>query len=257
LSLNSDLIKSAKLGDLLAMTTSHEAGADLDTRVGDSIKKRNILHHASQRGWSSIVNYGLDHSLPVDSLDYHGRTPLYYAVEEGQFDVVKLLVERGAQINLEGEANPLARACECSFNGIEIVEFLLHSGARIDVLCQIGQTPLYSALNQSNPAATTLLLEKGASVDHKDLNHTTPIMHVAHHTDSGHLELLLAWGAKLNGVCKYTGDTALHVAAYYGRANTVQLLLENGELPRENMKGQTPLDIAIQKGRADIVRLLS
>ncbi|GLD95447.1 hypothetical protein PINS_up004092 [Pythium insidiosum] len=54
------------------------------------------------------------------------------------------------------------------------------------------------------------------------------------------------------------GQTPLHVAAEYGRADVVHLLLDKGaDLNARDWAGATPLEAAARSGRADIARLLS
>lgn len=53
------------------------------------------------------------------------------------------------------------------------------------------------------------------------------------------------------------GDSLVMLAAYYGHAETVDLLLARGADPnQENQKGQTPLAGAVFKGKTEIVRAL-
>ena len=56
-------------------------------------------------------------------------------------------------------------------------------------------------------------------------------------------ELLLQHGADINGRNK-DGNTALHLAAFFGRADVAKLLLENGANPQaRNNDGATPVDV--------------
>jgi uncharacterized protein len=58
-------------------------------------------------------------------------------------------------------------------------------------------------------------------------------------------------------VTNEAGDSLVMLAAYYGQAETVELLLARGADPnQENFKGQTPLAGAVFKGKAEIVQAL-
>lgn len=256
--LNADIVQATKKGELAKVMRLYEQGADVNTRVGDSIKKRSILHHAAQRGFLDIVRYLLGCNMPVDLTDADEKTPLYYAVEEAKVDVVKELVKHQATINILGRGNPFIRACECSYDSCDIVEFLLESGADINALCDINETPLYGALRQGNIAATRLLLTLGADINHRDLGGTTPAMSIAYHDRTSNLRLLLDKGAELNAAGYHDGNTALHIAAIYGRKSVVSVLLEyGGKADVLNRNGLSPLDIARKVGKKNVVDALT
>ena len=56
---------------------------------------------------------------------------------------------------------------------------------------------------------------------------------------------------------KNNGDTQLHRAAWYGKAEMVKLLLERGaDIDMKNKYGDTPIHQAAENGRTDIVKVL-
>jgi hypothetical protein len=98
-----------------------------------------------------------------------GQTPLSWAAENGHEAVVKLLLEKGA--DLESKDNngrtPLSWAAE---NGHEaVVKLLLEKGADLESKDEYnGQTPLSWAAENGHEAVVKLLLEKGADLESKD-----------------------------------------------------------------------------------------
>jgi ankyrin repeat protein len=72
-----------------------------------------LLHHMAAKGELAKVKLLVDHGADIDALDEEYRsTPLGVAVRSGQRDVVKFLLERGADPELAGApwATPLAWA---------------------------------------------------------------------------------------------------------------------------------------------------
>ncbi|KAM6912146.1 tonsoku-like protein [Xenentodon cancila] len=97
-------------------------------------KGETSLHRACIDGNLKQVQYLVEQGHPVNLRDYCGWTPLHEASNHGHYDIVGLLLERGANINDPG--GPL---CE-------------------------GVTPLHDALACGNLKVARLLVERGASV---------------------------------------------------------------------------------------------
>jgi TonB family protein len=77
--------------------------------------------------------------------------------------------------------------------------------------------------------------------------------------EGGHdeiVEMLLAAGASLDRQ-NQSGETALHLAARYGRTASARLLLRAGaDFSLRDAEGRTPLYRAIERRRADIIEML-
>jgi ankyrin repeat protein len=83
------------------------------------------LHLAAYFGVETVVKLLLDTGkVEADSKDKNSRTPLFWAVENGHEAVVKLLLKKGSEVEMEsrGGSTPLQLA---ALNGHEGVEQLL------------------------------------------------------------------------------------------------------------------------------------
>ncbi|WP_353276290.1 ankyrin repeat domain-containing protein [Wolbachia endosymbiont (group B) of Villa cingulata] len=89
------------------------------------------LHRAVQGGNLDIVKFLVDRGADVDSKNKDGRTPLHDAALEGHNGVVKTLLERGANVNaLNNLKNfPFILAKEKSNQGL--IEILKNENARL------------------------------------------------------------------------------------------------------------------------------
>ena len=110
-------------------------------------KAKFPLHDAIVSSKTSLVGKLLkDEKTPVDSL-CNGFSPLGFATAVGNTEVTKLLLEKGADLNLKDDKyglSPLIHAVMGNFP--EIVRLLLKAGAKIDICSSQGD----STLKESN-----------------------------------------------------------------------------------------------------------
>ncbi len=121
----------------------------------------------------------IDNSIPIS-----GKAALHMALERGNADVVQLLLEAGASVNVktrEGRKTPLYVACENPAVGPELVELLLRHEAEVDVKCSHPEeSPLLAALksqrnNEQKLELVNLLAAYGADVESMAQNGTNPL----------------------------------------------------------------------------------
>ncbi|XP_051854782.1 2-5A-dependent ribonuclease [Antechinus flavipes] len=159
--------------------------------------------------------------------------PLIQAVKEGDFELVKQLLEKGADVNIKMEG---------------------------------GWTPLHNAAKEGNKDIVELLLEKGADLHIRKENGATPFIVAAIVGDVELLELFLSKGANINEYDNH-GFTAFMEAAYYGHQSALEFLYEKGvevNLGRQTSEEQkklrkggcTALMDAARKGHIDVVKIL-
>ncbi len=138
------------------------------------------IHIAARSGWTEIVRAHIARDpLAVHQRGWIGDTPLHWASHNGHADIVRLLLDAGAdveadEINCYG-GKPLHWASEHS---PEVVAILLEHGAQVDSLNQLesseyfGITPLMMNVLMKDDCApvTRLLLDAGADtrVTHRE-----------------------------------------------------------------------------------------
>ncbi len=88
--------------------------------------------------------------------NYGKNTPLCVAIQKGEFDLVKKLVEYGADVNEKSFGmTPLMVAAR--YNKVEILKFLLANGANVNVKDEKGFTALkYAELSIASDAVAIL-----------------------------------------------------------------------------------------------------
>ncbi len=191
----------------------------------------------------------------VNSRNSTGRFPLEMAAQTGQTDIVKFLLENGADVNLNrGGATALHMAA--IYGGkTEVITLLLENGADINARTGNGYTPLNLAVIGKQKEIAELLIEKGGEINLENQNFTQLLFISA----SGGIKKIadIALKKEVDFFLRTeNGDTLLHSASEGGITELAELLLSKGITPEAaNIYGQTPLHIAARGGYKDIVEL--
>ena len=98
----------------------------------------------------------------VNARNEHGMTALMRAARQGRVEMVRILLERGADPNVVRGDNFTALSLAAFFGHTEIVEVLLKHGARTDVATRYGTSPYLWAKARSF-GDVVRCIEKGAN----------------------------------------------------------------------------------------------
>ncbi|GFO41661.1 ankyrin repeat and sterile alpha motif domain-containing protein 1b, partial [Plakobranchus ocellatus] len=132
-------------------------------------------------------------------------------------------------------------------------------GVNVNCSDNSGDTPLHLAALNGHLDIVSLLLDCDANPTLLDTQDCSPL-HLA--AWNGHTEicselLLSPEGQALLNLQTRDGNTALHFAAHHGHTNVLALLLQKGGDPViRNLEDKSPLDLAAQYDRLDIVMQL-
>jgi ankyrin repeat protein len=216
----------------------------------------------------------------------NGVTPLWLAVSIDDTNMIKLLIDHGADINLRypPSGGSLLDYCN-SLDKIDAATLLLKRGLNPDTPDSEGQSPLIGAIFTLDTPMVSLLLKFGANPNfltpgketpltvaifkHKSLKtraHETPqeikyrdsINEVQRAIAYQIIKTLLKSGASLNspGTLEM-GFTYLHDAVAHCDTAAVQLLLQYGaDRNAKDSDGNRPYDIAVKNGCKDLEAIL-
>lgn len=123
-----------------------------------------VLRDAAAAGDAGRVTALLEKGVPIDAAARHGQTALYFAADKGRFDVVRLLVERGAKVDFRDAffgSSPLDMALRDGH--FEIARYLLGKGAKgadaaLEAAVERGQADLARAALESGDVEPLELL---------------------------------------------------------------------------------------------------
>jgi ankyrin repeat protein len=115
--------------------------------------------------------------LAVDQTNKNGTTALVFACSMGHLSAVKVLCERGADVNwaIGSLDTPLTVAAEEGFD--DIVSYLsINRHAKLESTNESGQTALLCACDQGRISTIALLLDCGANLEAADKFQATPLI---------------------------------------------------------------------------------
>jgi ankyrin repeat protein len=124
-----------------------------------------------------ILKLLVEKGANVNAKDKKGGTPLHDAARFNTLEVVKFLVEKGAVVNAETahKYTPLYMSVMNTYDD-SIAPYLIEKGADVNIQNADGFTPLIQAIS-FNPEIVKLLIEKGADVNVTDRHKNSPIHH--------------------------------------------------------------------------------
>ena len=124
-----------------------------------------ILHYAISTGDNEIITKLIEQGADVNGVNNSPIkmfSPLAFAAYQKKYDIVDLLIQRGAVLN----QNPYGYEPILTIvYDYETVKFLIDKGAEIDAKGEYGITPLSTAVVNGELKSAKLLISLGASLD--------------------------------------------------------------------------------------------
>ena len=215
-----------------------ESGEDINAINEFDQKQQTPLLRAISYGYMDpvyveIAKYLIEQGAEINHQDSDGFTALHYAAKNGHIDVVKMLLNKGASINVypdetkfyKGET-PLRSACSypnANDKNLEVVKYLVEKGASLEKNNLSFQSPLTDSINSKAPLTVQFLLEMGADPNVPNNNNQTP----------------------------------LYLAIDKGLGTEVfKALLEAGADPNTGSPYYTPLEMAIKNRNIELAQML-
>jgi hypothetical protein len=201
-----------------------------------------LLHMAACSGDVSMIKLLIEKGANINAKNIYGTTPLHAASIRNRVEAIRVLVELGADVVVKnnGSETPLHSASFC--NNVEAIRVLVELGADVNAKDGNGGTPLQSASLSNHVEAIRVLVELGADVNTRNLGGDETPLHTASHIP--HVEairVLVELGADVNAK-NGNGETPLHKAAIFNRVKIIRLLVELGaDVNAKNNDGETPL----------------
>lgn len=139
------------------------------------------------------------------------RTLLLEAANKRMFEIVKLLLEQGANVNAQSNGKYTALFHATFNNDLEMAELLINKGADISVRYHDMETPLIVTAKLNSPKIMQLLIDSGADINAQDNYGNTALLMATCYNKIHNAKILIDAGAKLDIKCD-SGNDALYYA---------------------------------------------
>ena len=217
------------------------------------------VHHRLYNAAEALLERGIN----PNQAPGNGRTrpPLIMAAMRGDFEMTRILLDYGATVNIE--VYPGSGITALAFAARErhtaVVKELLERGANPNIQDTTGRTPLHLAAHQGNTTLVHLLVNHPRTNVNLRNNEGRTALHLAAQANSlESVSLILSRSPRnINAQEHAHGWTALHYAASSGNTTITAALLRAGANPNtEDNHGRTPLDLALEFENVTLSNLL-
>ena len=134
----------------------------LDPNEKDKFEQ-TCLYYTCSYGKNLCSEYLIDEcKLDPNEIDTYGQNPIYYAVRDGRIDTINLMIEKGANINIEDNYGQNCIFYAIREGRVEVVELLIEKGANINQIDKKKMTPYIFAERYGGQRICELLLKHGA-----------------------------------------------------------------------------------------------
>ncbi|EAX94788.1 ankyrin repeat protein, putative [Trichomonas vaginalis G3] len=203
----------------------------------------------------SLCEYFLSLGANINIMGEFG-TGLHIAARYNCVEIAEFLISHGAKINKKKSEGGTPLHYAAQYNNKEIAEFLISHGANINKKDDLGRTALHDAARFNSKEMAELLISHGLNINEKDEHGQTPLHDAVLNNSKETAEFLLSHGANINE--KYDeGRTVLHDAVMNNSKEMAELLISHGvNINEKDIYGYTPLHDSVKKNNFEMTELL-
>jgi hypothetical protein len=134
----------------------------------DLVKCRGLrgftpLHTAADKNQTEVIRFLIEHGAEINARTDAGDTPLHWAAVDNRLNAAKLLLAEGADINPKDKDGNTPLHWAAARGHVEMTELLIAHGADLKTKTRFGCTPLRGAYDYHQAATARVLLAHGAT----------------------------------------------------------------------------------------------
>ena len=250
--------------EIARIRAEREQGAfNLEEQRRIAALNKEMFEYLQEDKWDLAMD-ALKEGADVNAKDEKGRTPAFYCVEKGKYNILTSLDEspdgterRKVDLNAQDNSGMSLLHCAVKNKQDAIVTYLVRVRACTPkTQMKNGTSPLFDAAKTGTAEQVTLLLTFGADPNAATTAGLTPLHQAAARGNLDMVKELVQAGAEVNAMAK-NGRTPIFYAAARGKATTVSYLLDKkAEINLADEDGMTPLILAAGSGNTALVKHL-
>lgn len=219
---------------------------------------KEVLDYASSGNLVPFIENVVNGKLEIDQKDSQGFTVIHLAVLQGKLEFVQNLLDRAAcPVDLPSGSNQTPLILACSKGYINTIKMLLDRGASIEHKDEFGLTPLLTSIQYGQIPTLLLLINRGGNIEAEDKNGNGAVHWAAYRNQVSMLRVLKAIGLDLNKKDS-CGRNALHRAAVTNSWKASEFLLFNDiHSDEQDSKGRTAYDVAVEYKSSGVATLIN
>ena len=246
------IIAAAETGDLELVSKLIEAGAEINIReILPTMHSWGLHDEIIENALRALNDLFLDRDH-----DHRGRTALIAAAKGGHENIVKILLDAGAEVDAKDDVGIAALYYAAGYGFAGIVQRLLERGAMPDRYYVImGKNALLAATEGEHKECVRILLHAHNNLNREisDLKLPPKRRRIDPNSIRSQLESVQQW---VDNVGQQSQNTALKFAAREAILTVAALLLENVQFEMRDPEKAAALQLAARERSTEIARVI-
>ena len=216
------LMYASRGGDHKVADMLLKAGADIGAKDEEGAC---ALHLAARGGHVGVMRIFLDNGVDINERGEHERTPLLYACRYGYPEFVRFCLDKGGDLSLKCDTDSCLHLA-CKSGSLETVKILHEKGMDIEEPGQMGRTPIMFACRHGHLDIVNYLKEKKANLRVADKRGEN-IFHLS--VLGGNVDIamgMLPPNATMKSLCDSLNKSPFEKASAMGHFNMLKYFIE-------------------------------
>lgn len=212
---------------------------------------------AAADGYTDLVKFLVNKGADVNSSNTYGNTPLHYSAWASDFESFKFLCENGAKLDARNINGQSVLQYSCMGGNPDIFKYCISKGMDINAKLEDGSTLIHWAASGGNIDIFKYLEEKGFDVKSKDKDGSLPVFWAASSNKLDMVKYLVEQKGIDVNIKDDLGFCPLKSAIERGGYDVAKYLLDKGADINVKMENhQSWLGIASESNNTELVKLL-
>ena len=236
---------------------SHK-GNELHTEIKKMIENGKALQCAIKMNNLQLVKMLVQKGAKINVKPSNGDYPILLAVFNEFWTIFDFLVKNGADLNVKSSSGYYLLHHLVFSDNVNMIRYVLDFPIDVNVKAEEShQTPLLLAVKYRDKEIVRALLENGGNLNSTNITGCNPLITAINDNRIEIVELLLEFGANVNQRNPLSNLAPIHYSVREGFVEITELLLVNGaNANAQEPNGVTPIIIASHRGNFAITKLL-